>query len=77
MTDIDKIAEAAEVIIGGYAVISDEDGNFCVVNMNRDGHACLVSPDYEIIQSSMDEIEEEIAKDQLRKARKYMEVKDA
>ena len=37
MTDKEKIAEQAEVILGGYAVMKSDDGNYCVVNLERDG----------------------------------------
>ena len=77
MTDKEKIAEQAEVILGGYAVMKSDDGNYCVVNLERDGHACVFSDSYEILETSMDEIESEIAKDQLKKAKKYMEEENA
>ena len=54
-----RIADAAEMIVDGYAVLNDELG--CkIVNLNS-GHAVIVSPKYKVLASSMDAIEEKIA----------------
>ena len=73
MFDPEKIAEAADVIINGYAVIRKEDGRTAVVNLNREGHAAVVLPSGEVDESSMDEIELIIALDYLKRAEQYME----
>ena len=54
-----RIADAAEMIIDGYAVLKDELG-YKIVNLNS-GHAVIVSPEYKVLASSMDEIEEKLA----------------
>ena len=54
-----RIADAAEMIVDGFAVLRDELG-FKIVNLNS-GHAVIVSPEFKVLASSMDGIEERIA----------------
>ena len=73
MYDPRMIADEADVIIDGYAFIKKDEGRVTVVNLNREGHAALVFPSGEVVESSMDEIELAIAMDYLRRAKAYME----
>jgi len=73
MVDPMTIADAADVIIDGYAVIRKEDGRTAVVNLNREGHAAVILPTGEVDESSMDEIELVIALDYLKRAEQYLE----
>ena len=73
MYDAKRIADEAEVIIDGYAYIKKDEGRITIVNLNREGHAALVFPTGEIVESSMDEIELSIALDYLDRAKAYME----
>ena len=73
MYDAKRIADEAEVIIDGYAYIKKDEGRITIVNLNRKGHAALVFPTGEIVESSMDEIELSIALDYLDRAKAYME----
>ena len=73
MADPRAIADEADVIIDGYAFIKKEEGRITVVNLNREGHAALVFPSGEVVESSMDDIELAIAMDYLSRAREYME----
>ena len=72
MFDPRKIADEADVIIDGYAYIR-KDSNITIVNLNREGHAALVFPSGEVIETSMDEIELAIAMEYLERAKAYME----
>ena len=72
MFDPKRIADEADVIIDGYAFIKKEEGRITIVNLNREGHAALVFPSGEVIETSMDEIELTIAMDYLERAKKYM-----
>lgn len=54
-----KIADAAEMIVDGFAVLRHELG-YRIVNLNS-GNVVVVSPKFKILESSMDEIEETIA----------------
>ncbi len=53
------IADAAEMVVGGFAVLRHELG-FKVVNLNS-GNVVVVSDKFKVLESSMDEIEEAIA----------------
>lgn len=54
-----KIADAAEMIVDGFAVLRHELG-YRIVNLNS-GNVVVVSPKFKILESSMDEIEETMA----------------
>ena len=65
-----KIADDAEVIVDGYAMLKHELG-FQVVNLDN-GDAALISPEGEILESSMDEVEEVIALKRFTENRQFM-----
>ena len=67
------IADEADVIIDGYAYIKKEEGRITIVNLNREGHAALIFPTGEVVETSMDDIELSIAMDYLKRAKAYME----
>ena len=73
MFDQKKIADEADVIIDGYAFIKKKDNRITIVSLNREGHAALVFPSGEVVETSMDEIELSIAMDYLERAKSYME----
>ena len=73
MFDQRKIADEADVIIDGFAFIKKEEDRITIVNLKRDGHAALIFPSGEVIETSMDEIELSIAIDYLERAKTYME----
>ena len=54
-----KIADAADMIVDGFAVLRHELG-YRIVNLNS-ANVVVVSPKYEVLESSMDEIEEAMA----------------
>lgn len=54
-----KIADAADMIIDGYAVLKDNLG-YKIVNLNS-GNVVVVSQKFKVLESSMDAIEETIA----------------
>ena len=73
MFDQKKIADEADVIIDGYVFIKKKDNRITIVNLNREGHAALIFPSGEVVETSMDEIELSIAMDYLERAKSYME----
>ena len=73
MFDPKEIADAADVIIDGYAFIRKEEDRITVVNLNREGHAAIIFPFGEVVETSMDDIELSIAMDYLERAKSYME----
>ena len=54
-----SIADAADMIVDGYAVLKHELG-YKIVNLNS-GNVVIVSPEFKMLESNMDEIEEAIA----------------
>ena len=73
MFNPEKIADEADVIIDGYAFIRKEENRTAIVNLNREGHAALIFPSGEVIETSMDDIELSIAMDYWERAKTYME----
>ena len=73
MFDVKQIADEADVIINGYAIIKKDEGKTAIVNLNREGHAALILPSGEVGETSMDDIELAIALDYFNNARKYLE----
>ena len=54
-----KIADIADMIVDGFAVLRHELG-YRIVNLNS-GNVVVVSSKYEVLESSMEEIEETMA----------------
>ena len=67
-----KIADSANLIVGGYAMMKHELG-FQIVNLNS-GNALIVSNDYKILETSMEDLEVEVAIGYLKTNRSFMEV---
>ena len=73
MFDPRTIADEADVIIDGFAFIKKEEDRIAIVNLNREGHAAIIFPSGEVVETSMDDIELSIALDYLQRAKAYME----
>ena len=65
-------AEAAELVLNGYAVTRDGE-NFRVVNLNT-GKAAYVMASGALSETNMDEVEAEIACRIVNENRRYIEV---
>jgi len=65
-----KIADAADLIVGGYAMLRHKQG-IRIVNLYS-GHVALVSPTYEILATDMDDIEATIAVNRLKDNVEFM-----
>jgi len=72
MLNIHEIADAAEMIVNGYAFTKD-DKNIKVLNLNRPDRAALIRKNGEVLETSMDDIELDIILDYYRRNEKYME----
>ncbi len=70
--DIKDVADKADMIINGYAFTKDND-YIRVLNLNHTNRAAVIYKD-EIVETNMDDIEEQIVSDYYKKNRKYMEV---
>jgi len=65
-----EIADAASVIVNGYAM-SRDGSNIRIVNLNS-GHVAICSGAEKILETSMDDIEMSIALDRFRANRQFM-----
>ncbi len=72
MVDIKQVADAADMIVNGYAFTCCPEG-YRVLNLNRPDKATVFSENLEVLETSMDDIEIQIAKNYLEKNRKLME----
>ena len=59
-----KIADAADMIVGGYAMLRHKQG--VRIGNLFSGHVALVSLKYEILATDMDDIESTIAVNRLK-----------
>ena len=69
-TQAKEIADAASVIVGGYAMLCDGT-NIRIVNLNS-GHVTICSENETILETSMDDIESTIALDRFRANRQFL-----
>ena len=70
--EIRKIANAAEMIVGGYAMEKHNLG-IRIVNLHS-GNALIISTDYKILETSMEDLEIAVAIDYLKTNRRFMSV---
>ena len=66
-----KIADSADLIVGGYAMMKHELG-FRIVNLNS-GNALIISTDYNVLETSMEDLEIEVAIGYLKTNQAFME----
>ena len=66
-----KIADLADLIVGGYAMTKHELG-IRIVNLNS-GNVLIVSRDDDVLETSMEDLEAAVALDYLRVNRSFME----
>lgn len=66
-----KIADSADLIVGGYAMMKHELG-IRIVNLNS-GNALIVSKDGQVLETSMEDIEVAVALDYLKVNRSFLE----
>ena len=72
MNNIMEVADAAEIIVNGYAFTKDGN-NIKVLNLNRPQKAAYISKSGEVLETSMDDIELDIVLDYYSRNQKYME----
>ena len=71
-----SIADAADMIVNGYAFTRDAMG-FRVLNLNRPDRAAVISRDGDVLETSMDDIELQITLDYYSANRQFLEDDDA
>ena len=72
MLNVIEIADAADIVVNGYAFTKDSS-TIKVLNLNRPEKATLLSCAGEILETSMDDIEIQIVKDYFDKNKEFME----
>ena len=58
--ELQKIAENAKIIVNGYAFSKRDDGFISILNLDHPDCAMVITKELEIIETNMDEIEQEI-----------------
>ena len=76
MTDINQVADLADIIVNGYAFTKCPNG-FRILNLNQPDRALILSSDGEVLETSMDDIEICIVKEYLARNRRFVEDEDA
>ncbi|MBR6219895.1 MAG: hypothetical protein IKQ80_04980 [Clostridia bacterium] len=71
-----SIADAADMIVNGYAFTRDPKG-FRVLNLNQTDKAAVITEAGEVLETSMDDIELQIALDYYTANRQFLEEEDA
>ena len=71
-----SVADAADMIVNGYAFTRDPKG-FRVLNLNQPDKAAVFSKAGDVLETSMDDIELWIALDYYIANRKFLEDEDA
>lgn len=72
MVNVQQVADAADMIVNGYAFNRCPEG-FRVLNLNRPDRAVVFSPAAEVLETSMDDIEIQIVRGYLEKNRALLE----
>lgn len=72
MPDILKVADAANIVVNGYA-FTRKGNQVHVLNLNRPVSACVLSADGDVLETSMDDIEIAIVQDYYARNRDFME----
>lgn len=72
MVNVQQVADAADMIVNGYAFSRCLEG-FRVLNLNRPDRAVVFSPAAEVLETSMDDIEIQIVRGYLEKNRALLE----
>lgn len=76
MPNVIDVANAADMIVDGYAFILREDG-ISVLNLRHPSRASFLSPEGTVIETSMDDIELAIVGDYLARNKDILEDQDA
>ena len=72
MCNIIEIADAADMIVNGYAFTKDGE-NIRVLNLNNPKKAAYLNKNGDVLETSMDDIELDIVSEYYQKNRKCME----
>lgn len=68
-----KVSSDTDMIVCGYAFTKTEDSNIRVLDLKEPHHALLMSPQGEILETTMNDVELSIVEGYWDKNRKYVE----
>lgn len=68
-----KIRSAADMIVCGFAFTKTEDANIRIFDLREPHHAAVISPQGEVLETTMNDVELSIVKGYWEKNHKYME----
>lgn len=71
--EINNICNTAGMIVCGYAFSRKEDSNIQIIQIHSPHHALILSPEGEVLETSMDDVELNIVKGYWLKNYKHME----
>ena len=71
---IKAVADEADMVVGGYAFTMGADGLIRVLNLAHPNHAVVLSPEHEVLETSMDDIEVGIVLGHLERNREFLVV---
>ena len=72
MCNIIQVADAADVIVNGYA-FTKTGNNVRILNLNKPDKATFLNQVGEVLETSMDDIELDIVQEYYRKNSKFIE----
>lgn len=72
MCNIIQVADAADVIVNGYA-FTKTGNNVRILNLNKPDKAAFLNQVGEVLETSMDDIELDIVQEYYRKNSKFIE----
>lgn len=71
--ELRKIADEAKIIVCGYAFSYREDGYISILNLDHPESAMVINNAGELIETNMDQIEQQIVLKLCRKNLQFME----
>lgn len=71
--EIERIAEEAKFIVNGYAFSQREDGIISILNLEHPDCAMVVDREGEIVETNMDEIEQQLVHSLCKRNLQFME----
>ena len=71
--EVRNIADNAKIIVCGYAFTAREDGFISILNLNHPDCAMVVDKNNQMIETNMDDIEQQIVLELSRKNLQFME----
>ncbi len=75
--EIQKIADNADFIVNGYAFTKRDDGFISILNLEHSDCAMVINKSLELIETNMDDIEQNIVLDLAKRNLQFIEEENA